>query len=305
MKRSIPFHPLSGVYAAALTPLDSHFAPVYEQVPALLHFLADQGCHGALLLGTTGEGPSFSPRERTALCQVAATMRSVLPDFKLLAGTGTPSLDETIALTRTAFELDFDGVVVLPPYYFRTARDEGLFRWFDLLIRQAVPNGKYLLGYHIPQLSGVAFSPDLLARLIEAHPGKFAGLKDSSGDLSYCQAVRAHFGDELLLLTGNDRLLAASLQLGAQGCITAMANLYAPLLRQVWQAFLDQQPDDDAQEKIHQYRQILEQYQPFAPSLKALLAHFHAFPHWAVRPPLLPLAPDRQEALIAALTQIA
>lgn len=294
-------HPLRGVYAAALTPLTPDDQPDSAQLSALLEFLAAQGCHGTLLLGTTGEGPSFSPAERVDLFEAASRFRQTRPDFKLLAGTGTPSLTETIELTRRAFDLGFDGVVVLPPYYFRTASDEGLFRWLDAVLQQAVPTGKYLLGYHIPQLTGLPFSLDLLARLAQAHPGRFAGLKDSSGDLAYCQAVSQRFGDQLLLLNGNDRLFTLALENGAQGCITAMANLHAPLMRRVWQAYLEEQPDGGAQAQLNHYRTVLERFQPFAPALKTLLAASQQFPLWPVRPPLLPLEPHRAHQLLAAM----
>jgi 4-hydroxy-tetrahydrodipicolinate synthase len=92
-------------------------------VPRLLDFLARRGCHGALLLGTTGEGPSFAPEERIAIFRAALEVQQTQPAFRLLAGTGTPSLEETIILTRAAFDLGMDGVVVLPPYYFRKITD--------------------------------------------------------------------------------------------------------------------------------------------------------------------------------------
>jgi 4-hydroxy-tetrahydrodipicolinate synthase len=106
---------LSGVYAAAVTPLKPDFSPDADAIPHLLGFLAGRGCHGALMLGTTGEGPSFSPAERDGIWRAAMRVRQEHPDFRLLAGTGTPSLTETIDLTRLAFELGFDGVVTLPP----------------------------------------------------------------------------------------------------------------------------------------------------------------------------------------------
>src|SRR6266540_2571043 len=91
-------HPLAGVYAAAVTPLKTDSSLDLESVPVLLHFLASRGCHGALLFGTTGEGPSFSPSEREALLRSACDFREQMPDFRLLTGTGTPSLSETIDL---------------------------------------------------------------------------------------------------------------------------------------------------------------------------------------------------------------
>ena len=59
-------HPLSGVYAAAVTPLKPDLSPDLDAVAPFLAFLAARGCHGALLFGTTGEGPSFSPADRAA-----------------------------------------------------------------------------------------------------------------------------------------------------------------------------------------------------------------------------------------------
>src|SRR5689334_21104278 len=182
-------HPLAGVYAAAVTPLKSDGSIDVESIPTLLRFLSTRGCHGALLFGTTGEGPSFSFKEREALLRSAGSFRDQLPGFRLLAGTGTPSLGETIELTRLAFELGYEGVVVLPPYYFRKASDDGLFNWFSELINKAVPANKYLLGYHFPTVAGIGFSLDLLARLKQSFPIQFAGIKDSSHDEAFAEEV--------------------------------------------------------------------------------------------------------------------
>ena len=102
-------HALAGVFAAAVTPMKTDFSPDLDAIPPLLDFLANRGCNGVLLLGTTGEGPSFSPEERAEICRSALQIRQDHPCCKLLAGTGTPSLTETISLTRTAFDLGFDG----------------------------------------------------------------------------------------------------------------------------------------------------------------------------------------------------
>ncbi|MBN2148504.1 MAG: dihydrodipicolinate synthase family protein [Anaerolineales bacterium] len=285
-----PYQHLRGVYAAAVTPIRSDGAPDLEQLPCLLNFLAQRGCHGVLLLGTTGEGPSFSPAERLAILRAAQQARQDYPQLRLLAGTGTPSLQETIDLTRAAFEIGCDGVVVLPPYYYRKASQNGLQAWFDQLIHQAVPSGGALLAYHIPPQTGMDLSLDLLARLKDAHPQRFAGLKDSSGDPETARQLGVRFGEDLLVLTGNERLFSLALQAQASGCITAVANLLSPLLRQVWDAFLVGTLDEAAQARLSAGRATLDRYPPMPPLLKALLAEQHAFPRWAVRPPLLPLA---------------
>ncbi len=279
-------HPLAGIYAAAITPLTDASKLDLESVPVLLRSLASRGCHGALLFGTTGEGPSFSPKERETLMRSARVYRQQLPNFRLLAGTGTPSLSESIDLTKLAFDLGFNGVVVLPPYYFRKATDEGLFNWFSELIRQAVPAQGYLLGYHIPAISGVGFSLDLLARLKGAFPVQFAGIKDSSHDESFASALGERFGKDLLVLNGTDSLFHHALKNHAQGAITAAANLISEDLREVWDLYQDGKDPAEAQARVTHYRHILEKYMPFPPILKALMHNLYEMPRWAVKPPL-------------------
>jgi len=293
--------PISGVYVAAVTPLNADFTIQTEALPALLHFFAQRGRHGALLFGTTGEGPSFSTEERRTVFQMAARIRQELPGFSLLAGTGTPSLDETIQLTRTAFDCGFDGVVVLPPYYFRKATEEGLFAWYQQVIQKSVPGDGHLLGYHFPGMSGVAFSIDLLARLKDSFPEQFAGLKDSSGEEDFSRQLNEKFGDDLIVLTGNDRLFNQALEQHASGCITAMANLYSPYLRLVWDSYKLGSPDSAAQVRLVALRHVFDQYPPAAPFIKALLPRLHNLPAWPVRPPLMPARPEIAEKALAEL----
>ncbi|MBN2387509.1 MAG: dihydrodipicolinate synthase family protein [Anaerolineales bacterium] len=294
-------HPLAGVYAASVTPLQADFSPSGEAIPPLLDFLARRGCHGVLLLGTTGEGPSFSPEERLEILRRALEVRTTHPDLRLLAGTGTPSLSETAALTRAAFDLGYDGVVVLPPYYFRNASDEGLFHYFESLFHQAVPADGFLLGYHFPNVAGIGFSLDLLRRLKEAFPVQFAGIKDSSHDPDLARSLGERFGSDLLVLTGTDSYLQLALENQAGGCITAPANLLSPGLRRLWDACQHGEDGAPIQEAISAQRHILEGYLPFPPILKALLHELHGFPRWPVRPPLVAADPERIAAALAEL----
>ena len=281
-------HPLAGIYAAAVTPQLTVPKTTFdfESLAGFQHFLASRGCHGLLLFGTTGEGPSYSPREREDLLRSFRAIRHQVRDFKLLAGTGTPSLSETIDLTRLAYELGYDGTVVLPPYYFRKATDDGLFQWFSQLIEKAVPEGKHLLGYHIPSMTGVGFSLDLLERLKEKFPNRFAGIKDSSHDEAFATALGQRFGDELLVLNGTDSYLHHALKNHAQGAITAPANLISDNLREIWDQFQAGKDPSEVQSKVAEQRHFLEGYSPFPPILKGLLHKMYGLPHWAVRPPL-------------------
>ncbi len=311
-------HRLSGVYAAALTPLTLASSPdastslstSLEAVAPYLAFLASRGCHGALLFGTTGEGPSFSPSERGAVWQTALRVREQYPDFHLLAGTGTPSLTETIDLTRSAFDLGYDGVVVLPPYYFRKATDNGLFAWFRELIQKAVPADGRLLGYHFPGAAGIGFSLELLVRLKDAFPVQFAGIKDSSHDPEFARALGQKFGRDLAVFSGTDSDFTLALENHAAGCITAPANIISPDLREIYDAFQEpgfprsalegsEKPGSSAQKRVTEQRHILEKYPPFPPTLKALVHRLHGFPRWPVRPPLENLNSEIEEKLVS------
>jgi 4-hydroxy-tetrahydrodipicolinate synthase len=279
-------HPLAGVYAAAVTPLKADTSIDFESIPLLLRFLASRGCHGALLFGTTGEGPSFSSKEREALLRSVRAFKNQLPGFRLLAGTGTPSLSESIELTKLAFDLGYDGVVVLPPYYFRKATDDGLFNWFSELIRKAVPRDKYVLGYHFPGVAGIGFSVELLSRLKDAFPVQFAGIKDSSHDEGFAADMGKRFGADLAVFSGTDSHFQHALKHHAQGAITAPANLLSAGLRNIWDLYQEGKDPSDAQARVTAQRHVLETYMPFPPSLKALLHKLHDLPRWTVKPPL-------------------
>jgi len=300
----ISTHPLAGVYAAAVTPLDSASNLDLESVPDLMDFLGARGCHGAVLFGTTGEGPSFSPSEREALMRVAREYRDQNPDFRLIAGTGTPSLSETIDLTRLTFDLDFDAALVVPPYYFRKATDNGLFAWFSELIENAVPADKYILGYHFPSVAGIGFSVELIARLKDAFPTQFAGIKDSSHDADLARTLGEKFEHDLVVLTGTDTYLQMAMENNAAGCITAPANLISPDLRKVWDGLRAGQDTAEAQKRVNEQRHILENYSPFPPTLKALLHRLHGLPRWSVRPPLEDIPKDLEEKIIQQFEQV-
>lgn len=291
-------HPLSGIYAAAVTPLKADFSPDLEAIPRFLEFLASRGCHGALIFGTTGEGPSFSPSERADVWRAALKVRGQYPGFRLLAGTGTPSLSETIELTRLAFDLGYDAVVTLPPYYFRKATDDGLFDWFEQVILKAVPRDQFLLGYHFPGVAGIGFSLDLLRRLKDAFSTQFAGIKDSSHDEEFVCALGQKFGDDLAVFSGTDSDFSFALENHAAGCITAPANLISPGLREIYDTFVQGKSTASIQKQVSEQRYILERYQPFPPALKALLSRLHGQPRWPVRPPLVELSTEQEAQAI-------
>lgn len=291
---------LKGVVPAVVTPLNASDQPDLESLRRHIQVLAGEGCDGILLLGTTGEGPSMGLSEREAILDAGL---SAAEDLFVMVGTGLPSLSDTLHLTRRAYQLGADVAVVLPPYYYKRVTDQGLLSFYQRLFDQAVPEDGMLLLYHIPQVTQVQLSFELVERLVNVSAGRLAGIKDSSGDLAHAKELCSRF-PELRVFVGTDRLLLAGLQSGVAGCITAGANVLAPLDVAVYRAFASDQDAGFLQNQLTAAREVLERYQPFPAGLKSLLAHRYGGSGWNVRPPLLPLSEKDRHDLITALRDL-
>jgi len=289
-------HPLSGIYVASITPFNDADELELDSISGLLNYYADQGAHGALLAGTTGEGTSLSDEERLALFRQGIKIRERFPDFRVLASTGTPSLTQTITLTQQAFEIGCEAVLVLPPFYLSSAPLEGIYQWYVQVLERAVPKDKYLLAYHIPQISGINMPVELFSRLDQAFPNRFAGIKDSTGDLEHARsAVKALPGKAVLV--GNDHLVGPSLAAGSSGAITALANLQVASARKIWDSFEAGENFDSEQASLSIARKVLDQHPPAPAFLKALLPNQSALPKWSVRLPLLPFDKSAEQSI--------
>jgi 4-hydroxy-tetrahydrodipicolinate synthase len=289
----------SGVYCAIVTPLShGRFDPQRFQMH--IRTLAAEGCDGLLVLGTTGEGQSFDFSERG---EVIAAAREVCGSMTLLAGTGCASLPDTIRATRQAYELGAQGVVLVPPFFFRNVTTPGLLEYFRLVFGEAVPTSGGAFLYHIPQVTGVPIPLPLLKQLQDVAGDKLAGVKDSSGDranfLGLCQQFPS-----LRIFAGVDDLILDGLQAGAAGCITAEANMLAAPAVALYNAFKAGQDARQFQDMLVKARVVLP-HTPFPVALKGLLAKRYADAGWAeVRPPLVSLAAEDQSVLVEELRQL-
>ncbi len=302
MTNSSAWPELRGVYAAAVTPLTPAAEPDLDALPALLDFLAQRGCHGALMLGTTGEGPSFSVAERAAIIGAALRHRArALPEFKILAGTGCANLADTIALTRSAFEQGADGAVVLPAFYYKGVSASGIADYYARLVA-ALPAHARVLIYHIPQVSGVGIPPESIERLRLSHPRQVWGMKDSQDDLAHTVSIAQRFAG-FGVFVGSDSIMTGALKAGAVGSITALANVTAPLNRAVWEAHARGASAPEAQARLVRARQLMKGLNGPA-AIKSALADLFDFPLWPVRAPLEMLPPAQRQALCEGLTEL-
>jgi 4-hydroxy-tetrahydrodipicolinate synthase len=286
---------LSGIWSPVLTPVDADLQPHPGRFVAHARWLLDHGCHGLVVFGTTGEANSFSVDERMELLDAAVS--AGLPRERLLVGTGCCALTDTVRLTRHALSLGIDGVLLLPPFYYKDNSDEALFTSFDEVIQRVGGPGFKLYLYHFPKLSGVPITPGLLERLLAAYPGTVAGVKDSSGDWGNTRMLIERF-PEIAIMPGAEAYLLTALDAGASGCISASCNVNAKAIRKLYDDFKAGRPGlPEQQEALSAVRKVL-QLRPMIPVMKHLLADTLRQPEWRyVRPPLLPL-PDVEAAAL-------
>jgi len=277
---------LSGVIAAIATPIDDTGAPDLARVIKLARFLLDNGCDGLNVLGTTGEATSFSLAERQAVMD--AYKANGLPLSRLMVGTGAAAAADAVALTRHAAALGFGGALVLPPFYYKGVPDDGLVAYIDAIVTATADRPIPLYLYHYPAMSGLPWTIPLIKRLLELHPSRIVGLKDSSGDMDYARAAAALSKDFAVFPSTEACLLEARGGTFA-GCISATANLNPDLCARAWGA-----GDAAALDAAVAIRRLFEG-KPLVSGVKALLAHIHGDPALArMKPPLAPLpAADR------------
>ncbi len=289
-----------GVWSPAVTALDDNLMIDKDRSIAHIRWLLKNGCHGVTFMGTTSEATSFSAGERIELLD-AVLAAGIMP-ARLMVGSGCAALTDSVALTAHATAAGCS-VLVLPPFYYKGISDDGLYASYAEIIERVGSADLKLYFYHFPKLSAVPITHGVIERLLKDYPGVIKGLKDSSGDAEGCAAYIKAF-PSMAIFPGNELLFLDMLRLGGAGTITAGANVNAPMLRQVYQAFEAGEGADALQDKVNQVRRTLQNY-AMVPGLKSVLARENDDPSWRrVRPPLTGLSEADGESLARDLKAV-
>ncbi len=292
-------HTFFGVFTAVATPLFNG-NPDLDRLQKHIRVLIQDGVDGLLINGTTGEGQSFDLCERAEL---VAAAREAAPNLKLMTGTGCASLKDTIVCTRTAFELGSDCVLIVPPFFFRCVTTKGLMEFFLQVFTEAVPKGKKALLYHLPQISGVPITFELLDRLQDKVGEKLGGVKDSSGDLNNLVGMCKRY-PMMDIFAGIDDFQLDCLEAGGAGCISAESNILGVQSKKLEQTFLAGEDARPCQDLLARALVFLP-YTSFSAAIKGLLAvRYHDDVWIEVRPPLEPLSRPDQEILVRQLRDL-
>lgn len=152
----------TGVWAASLTPLHTDLSINHRGLASHCRWLLEHGCHGVVLLGTTGEANSFSVEERMEWMERLS--ESAVPKERCIVGTGCCSIPDTIELTSRTVSLGFAGTLLLPPFYYMNASDDGLYDSVSGLIDGVSEDSLRIILYHFPRIAGIGYSIELIGR---------------------------------------------------------------------------------------------------------------------------------------------
>lgn len=290
-----------GVYAAVSTPVGEDFNIDTDLLLDHCSWLLESGCAGLAPLGTTGEANSLATPQRRELIETMA--EGGLPMDKTIIGTGSTSFSDAIELSEIALDAGAGGLLMLPPFYYKSPADEGLFRFFAKVAEALGGKSPRIFLYHFPQMSAVPFTLNLVRRLRESFPGVFVGMKDSSGDFENTKMfVEAFPGFEAF--SGSEVFAAANLQIGGWGCISATTNVTAPV---VAARLSETDPDAQAEldRKVNALRDAIASVSNVS-GTKGALSVFRACPGWArTLPPSVDLKEGEASRLASALDGIA
>lgn len=293
---SSPFS-LKGVIGAPLTPLDEKLRC---DIPAMVSHCKDliaRGCSGIVLFGTTGEGTSFSTSEKREALK--ALIQSGLQSEKLILTVNCCSIPDALELAREGVDQKCAALLVMPPFYYKHIQESGIVAFYrELISRLHFPSLKIIL-YHIPQMTGVPFTLEIVKKLQKEFPNEIVGLKESEGNFPLTTDILKQLPD-FKLFVGHETQLVEAVKKGGAGCIAGMTNLFPELLISLYQ-YGKNGSGKNEQDKIEEIRKFFEPYH-FISALKSVMQKTKGGTWKIIRPPLIPLGDIEMENLTSQLS---
>ncbi len=218
-----------GSIPAVITPFDRNHNIDFDSLEKHINFLIDEGSHGLVSCGTTGESPTLDHDEHKKVTEfIVKKSNSRVP---VMAGCGSNSTTETLDLVDHAKKSKADAALLVTPYYNKPSED-GLFKHYKF-ISEKIDLPVYL--YDIPGRSIVRLSINLIEKLSKIK--NIVGIKDATSDLSSPMEVRRICGKNFVQLSGEDATFLAFLMNGGTGCISVTANVVPRISSQIYESW--------------------------------------------------------------------
>ena len=210
-----------------------------ESYIKLINFHLENNTNGLVPAGTTGESPTLNHKEHEKVIELC--IKEAKGKIPVIAGTGSNSTEEAVALTKHAENAGADGALVVTPYYNKPTQ-EGLYQHYKAINdNTSLP----IIIYNIPSRCVIDMSVETMARLFELK--NIAGVKDATGDLNRLDQTIKKLGPEFIQLTGEDGLAFRFNKRGGVGIISVTANI-APKLCSDMQKYSKSKSDNEIKE---------------------------------------------------------
>jgi 4-hydroxy-tetrahydrodipicolinate synthase len=279
---------IEGVLTALATPFDPEGAVDEAASRRLAAYLVENGSHGVVVAGSTGEAATLDDSEHIALLR--AVVAEIGDAATVICGTGTNDTRHSVELTRAAADAGAEAALIVTPYYNKPT-PAGIVAHFEA-ISEAVPDLP-LIAYNIPSRVVINVPPDLLAEL---------------GRIDNVVAVKQANNDDLRpidglgLLAGNDEIFLRTIEVGGAGGILVASHLAGPQMREIWEAARagDMERAREIDESLQPLYEMLGMTTNPIP-LKAALEMTGLIPSGGLRLPLVPADAEQRFAIEAAL----
>ena len=215
-------------YTALLTPFKYNKVD-YSSYKELIDFQINNGTHGLVPVGTTGESPTLSHDEHKKLIEVCIEQSN--GRVPVIAGAGSNSTSEAVDFVKHACSAGADGLLVVTPYYNKPTQS-GLLAHYNELIKHT---SKPIIIYDIPGRSVIQMTDETMAKL--AQDQFIVGVKDATADLTRPTRLQNVISDDFIQLSGEDGTALAYLAAGGHGCISVTANIAPNLLSRMHNAW--------------------------------------------------------------------
>ncbi len=207
-----------GTFTALVTPFRNGGVDV-SAFEKLIETQIAGGITGIVAIGTTGESPTLSHKEREQLIRLAVATAN--KRCLVLAGTGSNATDHAVVDTKLAEKLGVDGVLLVSPYYNKPSQ-EGLFRHFKTI---AAVTSLPIMLYNIPGRCGVDIMPETVVRLAK-ECRNIVSIKEASGSVERVSDLRRRLPESFTVLSGDDSLTLPFMAVGAAGVVSVASNLF-------------------------------------------------------------------------------
>lgn len=279
-----------GIYAASLSIFNQDLSLDIDSTINHSENLIQAGCHGCVLLGSTGQAQLISSREKKKL--IEKLHNNKFKDYFMI-GTGNNALNENIEIMKHSIDNGINRFLLMPPAYYKYD-DEGAYSFFANVV-QKVPESKIIL-YNFEKLSGYKFSVQIVEKLAKDFPQQIVGLKDSTYNLYEVLKI-----PNFLIFPGSETKLLKGLELGNSGIISAICNVTASLARKVYDDF-NNKKTQTFNEKLSAIRKVFDNYN--------LISGLHSFMSFEnekykrILPPLSLLSEPQQKEMMSKLKEL-